>query len=114
MKKPGSLLKVKDFSESEPEEDQEENEKDEEMEADQSNAEAEKLLPSSSKLKAQKKIGKKGIIYISNIPKHMNVAICRELMESFGEVGRIFLQPDSKGSKLFVLRHRHDHRYGLS
>lgn len=55
------------------------------------------------KLITQKKTRKKGIIYISSIPQHMNVAICREFMEKFGEVGRIFLQPDSKGSKSLKL-----------
>lgn len=46
---------------------------------------------------------KKGIIYISSIPRHMNVAICRDKMKRFGEVGRLFLQPEhnSRGSKLF-------------
>lgn len=57
-------------------------------------------LPSTSKeVSKKKKIGKKGIIYISSIPKHMNVAICRGLLESYGEINRIFLQPDKKGTK---------------
>lgn len=58
------------------------------------------IVPSTSKdTNKQKKQGKKGIIYISSIPKHMNVSICRELLESYGEIDRIFLQPDQKGSK---------------
>jgi ESF2/ABP1 family protein len=114
MKKPGSILRIKEFSESEED-------AGEEMTVDQSDCEdlkqesesegIEDLLeeddddqPGTSKslkLKGkQKKKGKKGIIYISSIPKHMNVAICREFLERFGDVGRVFLQPDSKGSKL--------------
>jgi hypothetical protein len=94
MKKPGSILRVQEFSDSENEEDNEE------MEVDQSESEAEDEPGTSQSSKAkQKKKGKKGIIYISTIPQHMNVAICREFMECFGEVNRIFLQPDSKGSE---------------
>lgn len=103
MKKPGSILRIKQFSESE------DDEAEDEMEVGQpeDEAESEEELneeepgPSESKTSKQKieKVKKKGIIYISSIPKHMNVAICRELMERFGEVGRIFLQPDSKGSE---------------
>lgn len=40
---------------------------------------------------------KTGIIYISTIPKHMNVTILRELLEPYGDVGRIYLQPERKG-----------------
>ncbi|XP_055600290.1 uncharacterized protein LOC129749355 [Uranotaenia lowii] len=39
---------------------------------------------------------KPGIVYISSIPKHMNVTILRELLEPYGEVGRIYLQPERK------------------
>lgn len=39
---------------------------------------------------------KTGIIYISTIPKHMNVTILRELLEPYGDVGRIYLQPERK------------------
>lgn len=127
MKKPGSILRIKQFSESEDDEaedemvvDQPEEEAVNEEEAESGEeaecagvaesaevAESEEDLneeepgPSKSKTSKQKieKVKKKGIIYISSIPKHMNVAICRELMERFGEVGRIFLQPDSKGSE---------------
>lgn len=102
MKKPGSILRIKEFSESEEEDEGEEmvvdQSEDEEIEASQD----EEQPGTSSALKVkdkQKKKGKKGIIYISTIPKHMNVAICREMMERFGDVGRIFLQPDSKGSE---------------
>ncbi|XP_559505.7 uncharacterized protein LOC3290889 [Anopheles gambiae] len=39
---------------------------------------------------------KTGVIYISSIPKHMNVTILRSLLEPFGDLGRIFLQPAQK------------------
>lgn len=101
MKKATSIIKIKQFSESEEEAE------DGDMEVDHSaDEEAEEIAgPSTSQQKPEQKekIRKKGIIYISSIPKHMNVAICRELMERFGEVGRIFLQPDSKGSKLLSM-----------
>ncbi|XP_049278865.1 uncharacterized protein LOC125761608 [Anopheles funestus] len=48
-------------------------------------------------LKQKKK--KAGVIYISSIPKHMNVTILRSLLEPFGEIGRIYLQPTLKGGK---------------
>ncbi len=86
---PGSLIRIKKFSDSE----EEESVADAEIEENE-----EETLEQKNGVKS-KKIRKKGIIYIGSIPQHMNVAICRELMEQFGEVGRIFLQPDRKGSE---------------
>uniref|UniRef100_A0A182Q394 Activator of basal transcription 1 n=1 Tax=Anopheles farauti TaxID=69004 RepID=A0A182Q394_9DIPT len=43
---------------------------------------------------------KPGVIYISSIPKHMNVNILRTMLESFGEIGRIYLQPAKKDGKV--------------
>lgn len=37
---------------------------------------------------------KKGIIYVSNLPKHMNVTRIRETLGAYGDLGRVFLQPD--------------------
>ncbi|XP_067639719.1 uncharacterized protein [Eurosta solidaginis] len=45
------------------------------------------------KLKPKKK-RKKGIIYISNIPKHMNVTRVREILGEYGKIGRVYLQPE--------------------
>lgn len=42
--------------------------------------------------KAAKK-KKRGIIYISSIPKHMNVTILREMLSERAKIGRIYLQP---------------------
>lgn len=101
MKKAGSILRIKHFSDSE------DNDDDEEMKMDESenDEDHEEEAPASQNQsdKPKPKIGKKGILYISNIPRHMNVTICRELMEQFGEVGRIFLQPDKKGSKFILI-----------
>lgn len=122
MKKPGSILRIKHFSDSEEDEiaeeaggdgsggdiemeqsgDEVEQSADEVQESEDESEPQDQPGPSAKKvkpLKSTKKIRKKGIIYISSIPEHMNVAMCRELMECFGEVGRIFLQPDSKGSE---------------
>lgn len=42
---------------------------------------------------------KKGIIYISNIPKHMNVTRLKEILSEFGKVGRVYLQPEKVSSE---------------
>ncbi|XP_030566245.1 pre-rRNA-processing protein esf2-like [Drosophila novamexicana] len=44
----------------------------------------------------QPKKRKKGIIYISNIPKHMNVTRLREILGEFGKIGRVYLQPEKQ------------------
>lgn len=111
--KPGSILRIKQFSDSEDDgvngemeiienesnhsEKEENNNSDFELEPEL--GEEEDVKEVNGKQQKPLKKRKKGIIYISSIPQHMNVAICRELMEQFGEVGRIFLQPDKKGSK---------------
>lgn len=41
------------------------------------------------------RIRKKGIVYLSSIPKYMNVTKLRELLGHYGEIGRVFLQPAS-------------------
>lgn len=38
---------------------------------------------------------KKGIVYLSSIPKYMNVTKLRELLGDYGEIGRLFLQPSA-------------------
>jgi ESF2/ABP1 family protein len=82
----------------------EQNEEDEEMDENSDNSDDIMIPTTSKEQKIKKKVGKKGIIYISSIPKHMNVAICRELLESYGEINRIFLQPDKKGYKSKIIR----------
>lgn len=48
-------------------------------------------LQSNEKPKKRKK---RGIIYISSIPKFMNVTILREMLSQYAKIGRVFLQPD--------------------
>lgn len=102
--KTGSVLLDKQVSESESDGEHQhdnqtknsiENEEIDEKSDVESNPEE---VTTSTDEKQKPKTRKKGIIYIGSIPQHMNVAICREFMEPFGEVGRIFLQPDKKGS----------------
>lgn len=114
--KPGSILRIKQFSESEDDEgneametnENESNHSEEEVVEENNDSDFE-LEPepaeeeANDKQKKSLKKRKKGIIYIGSIPQHMNVAICRDMMEKFGEVGRIFLQPDKKGSKLMII-----------
>ncbi|XP_019562883.3 activator of basal transcription 1-like [Aedes albopictus] len=81
---------VSDHSEPESEQNSEAN--------DDSEPESEESEPKRSKVKLVTPLKKKktGIIYISSIPKHMNVTILRELLEPYGDVGRIYLQPERK------------------
>lgn len=39
---------------------------------------------------------KRGIIYISNIPKHLNVSMIREFLGHYGKIGRVYLQPEKE------------------
>lgn len=39
-----------------------------------------------------KKKRKRGIVYLSSIPKHMNVALIKNLFNEYGAVGRVYLQ----------------------
>ncbi|XP_058835604.1 uncharacterized protein LOC131692521 [Topomyia yanbarensis] len=59
-----------------------------------------KSKPPKVKLVTPLKKRKPGIIYISTIPKHMNVTILRELLEPYGDVGRIYLLPERKDGKV--------------
>lgn len=43
---------------------------------------------------------KRGIIYISSIPKYMNVTILREMLSQYAKIGRIFLQPGKLSGEL--------------
>lgn len=43
---------------------------------------------------------KRGIIYISSIPKYMNVTILREMLSQHAKIGRIFLQPGKLSGEL--------------
>ncbi|XP_026822934.1 pre-rRNA-processing protein esf2-like [Rhopalosiphum maidis] len=54
-----------------------------------SDCDSESLLSVDSATKTRKK----GIVYLSSIPKYMNVTKLRELLGQYGEIGRVFLQP---------------------
>lgn len=45
----------------------------------------------------KKKKAKRGIIYLSTIPKYMNVTKIREIFSSYGEIGRVYLQLADNG-----------------
>jgi ESF2/ABP1 family protein len=47
---------------------------------------------------------KKGIIYLSRIPLNMKVSMIRNIFSSFGEVDRIFLNPESDESRHFRIK----------
>lgn len=40
----------------------------------------------------KKKKKKRGIVYLSSIPKYMNVALIKDLFGEYGNVGRVYLQ----------------------
>lgn len=60
---------------------------------------------SSLKPDAPEKKKKRGIIYLSTIPKHMTVSIARDMFSQYADVGRMFFQPSakSKDGKLTVI-----------
>ncbi|XP_078038181.1 activator of basal transcription 1 [Augochlora pura] len=43
------------------------------------------------------KVRKRGIIYISSIPKYMNITKIREIFSAYGQVGRVYLQLAENG-----------------
>ena len=63
-------------------------------EESQENSEKHAKRPKMTKLEEDD--NKAGIIYLSRIPTYMTVKKLRQMMEEYGEVGRIFLQPDGK------------------
>lgn len=40
---------------------------------------------------------KRGIVYLSSIPKYMNIAKIRELFSVYGKIGRVYLQLAENG-----------------
>lgn len=46
------------------------------------------------RLGAKKKKSTPGVVYMSSVPTKMNVKIIREYFGQFGEVDRIYLQPE--------------------
>lgn len=68
---------------------------DEDMEQDEPTAGPSKVRTASEGSETEKpaKKKKRGIIYVSSIPKHMNVTIMREMLSQYAKLGRVFLQP---------------------
>lgn len=54
-----------------------------------------------------KKPKEPGIIFLSRIPMMMNVTTIRSIFCQYGEIGKIFLQPDSKYYACSVFDHNH-------
>lgn len=50
----------------------------------------------------QPKKRKRGIIYISSIPKHMTVMILREMLNQYAKIDRVFLQPGKLPGKTSI------------
>ncbi|XP_055329676.1 activator of basal transcription 1-like [Paramacrobiotus metropolitanus] len=46
----------------------------------------------------ERKVRRSGVIYLSTIPPGMNVAKLREILSQYGDIGRIYLEVDSKGT----------------
>jgi len=44
---------------------------------------------------------KNGIIYMSNVPKHLKVKRMRKILRKFGKIGKIILQPSECLKKVF-------------
>lgn len=66
------------------------------METEQNNTESdndEEAAEPSGLNEKQSKKKKRGILYLSSIPKYMNVTILREMLSQYAKIGRIFLQP---------------------
>lgn len=50
-----------------------------------------------TKVKKSAKKNKRGIIYLSTIPKYMNVTLIREIFSVYGKVDRVYLQLADNG-----------------
>jgi len=68
--------------------------------AEESSTESdEENIPSRVNMEEGKK-KKPGIIFLSTIPLGMNVSQTTSFFSEYGKVGRVFLQPDTKGEKI--------------
>ena len=79
-----------------------------EGEAEEADADNEPVLPPltlENLEEFKKKQQKRGIIYLSRIPPGMTPAKVRHIFSQFGEVGRIYLQPQHAASKKSTSRY---------
>lgn len=65
------------------------------MENDESTS-AQKIIKARNVVNTGKKV-KRGIIYLSTIPKYMNITMIREIFSAYGKVGRVYLQLAENG-----------------
>lgn len=85
----------------------EDDDDDNQTEADQMDMAGPSGLNDALEVKQPKK-RKRGIIYISSIPKHMNVMILREMLDQYAKIDRVFLQPGKlPGKTSFPLDRTH-------
>ena len=87
--------------------DKEESEENEsEMEISDFDSDGKNLKPLKKPLSVAQpeKKKKRGIIYLSSIPKYMNVTKVREIFSEYGEIGRVYLQLADHGlfSVIFI------------
>lgn len=72
-------------------------EQDKDTDVEHSEVDAEKQIDDEAlKPVAAAKKKKRGIIYLSTIPKHMTVSIARDMFNQYADVGRMFFQPATK------------------
>lgn len=50
-----------------------------------------------AKVEKRNEKAKRGIIYLSTIPKYMNITMIREIFSAYGKVDRVYLQLDNNG-----------------
>lgn len=78
-------------------------EENEETEEDQNMEESEEENETKKQILAKpEKKKKRGIIYLSTIPRYMNVTKIREIFSAYGEIGRVYLQLADSGNLIFV------------
>jgi len=65
-------------------------------EAENESAQIQKEIIKAKVEKLDKKV-KRGIIYLSTIPKYMNITMIREIFSAYGKVGRVYLQLADNG-----------------
>ena len=54
---------------------------------------SQKHLDAPSTSNANKKIKKRGVLYLSSVPEGMTVAYICDLLQAFGEIGRTYFKP---------------------
>lgn len=63
---------------------------------------------SENSMEKTEKKRKKGIVYVSNIPKYMTVSILKDFLGEYAKVGRVYLQNNQKDGKQIQCFPRND------